>query len=59
MGRKLSALITTGCILFGSLGTCIERAREVLLPPGATPGTCFQLDTGDSLFEIPCSVFDD
>lgn len=55
MKKRLLVLVST-CVF--SVATCLTEIREVLLPPESTPETCFQLDIGDNLVEIPCSVFD-
>ena len=60
--KRLRIVFLTGGILLGASGTCFNRGLEVLrqalLPPDATVGNCFELEIGDSLIEIPCSVLD-
>lgn len=57
--RKVALVLSSGFLFHvAGLGACIEQARQVLLPPEATPGTCFELSIDDQLIEIPCSIFD-
>lgn len=61
--RKLKMCALVGCVTaFGASGVCFSEGlsvlRQALLPFESTPGMCFQLEFGDSLIEIPCSILD-
>lgn len=59
---KKFALVTCTMLCGVSGGTCftegLDAVRQALLPPESTPGTCFQLELGDNLIELPCALLD-
>lgn len=60
--RKVKCLMLGMCVMLFSSGACftqgVDLLRRVVLDDDVKVGTCFELEIGDNLIEIPCSVFE-